>query len=181
MTAVSTPSAVASLAACLKAPRRPEEVNDLGAPDEVELCQRRDPFPIERGLEAEVEAFECLDWQQLGRAQGDVDPARLAGGVFLAEQAVDRLDRGDLTRLELPHRVIEWALLRKSALGLTISFPVPFQATASISALPRAEKRFMMAMRIWISAVWRSGSRDMIRSPKSFRQFICASTRLRTW
>ena len=27
-----------------------------------------------------------------------------------------------------------------------------------------------MAMRIWISAVWRSGSRDMILSPKSFRQ-----------
>ena len=77
--------------------------------------------------------------------------------------------------------MVRQALLRKSALGLTISFPVPFQATASISALPRAEKRFMMAMRIWISAVWRSGSRDMIRSPKSFRQFICASTRLRTW
>ncbi len=39
----------------------------------------------------------------------------------------------------------------------------------------------MMAMRIWISAVWRSGSRDMIRSPKSFSRFIRASTRLRTW
>lgn len=54
-----------------------------------------------------IEAFERLDRQQLGRAQGDVDPARLAGGVFLAEQPVDRLNRGDLARLELPQCVIE--------------------------------------------------------------------------
>ncbi|AUM73669.1 hypothetical protein CYR75_04650 [Paracoccus jeotgali] len=29
-------------------------------------------------------------------------------------------------------------------------------AMASILALPRAERRFMMAIRFWISAVWRS-------------------------
>lgn len=87
--------------------RRPEEVNDLGAPDEVELGQGRDPISVERRLEAEVEAFERFDRQQLGRAQGDVDPARLAGRVFLAEQPVDRLDRGYLARLELPYGVIE--------------------------------------------------------------------------
>ncbi|WP_237400223.1 hypothetical protein, partial [Rhodovulum sulfidophilum] len=45
------------------------------------------------------------------------------------------------------------ALFRKSLIGRTIPFPVTFQAMASISALPRAEKRFIMAMRIWISAV----------------------------
>lgn len=39
----------------------------------------------------------------------------------------------------------------------------------------------MMAMRIWIAAVYRSGSRDMIRLPKSLRRFIWASTRLRIW
>ena len=66
------------------------------------------------------------------------------------------------------------------ALRTNVPFPAFLQRTASISALPRAEKRFMIAMRIWISAVWRSGSRDMILSPKSFRQFIRASTRLRT-
>ena len=44
-------------------------------------------------------------------------------------------------------------LLRKSAFGLKVPFPVVLQAIASISALPRAEKRFMMAMRIWSSAV----------------------------
>lgn len=71
------------------------------------------------------------------------------------------------------------AMLRKSAPSMTAPFPAILQRTASISALPRAEKRFMMAMRIWISAVWRAGSFDMILSPKSFRQFIKASTRLR--
>jgi len=35
------------------------------------------------------------------------------------------------------------ALLRQSGLVLTVAFPVAVQATASISALPRAEKRFM--------------------------------------
>lgn len=45
-------------------------------------------------------------------------------------------------------------------------FPLALQATASMSALPRAEKRFLMAMRIWSSAVRRSGSSDMIRSRK---------------
>ena len=102
--------------------------------------------------------------------------------MVLVDSALLPLAEAAIKAMEGPApRIIEVALLRKSALGLTISFPVPFQATASISALPRAEKRFMMAMRIWISAVWRSGSRDMIRSPKSLRQFICASTRLRTW
>ena len=50
-------------------------------------------------------------------------------------------------------------MLRKAASGMTAPFPVFLQQTTSISARPRAEKRFMMAMRIWISAVWRSGSR----------------------
>ena len=34
--------------------------------------------------------------------------------------------------------------------------------TRSISAWPRALKRFTRAMRMWMSAVWRSGSRDAI-------------------
>ncbi|WP_234156833.1 DUF2345 domain-containing protein, partial [Rhodovulum sulfidophilum] len=41
------------------------------------------------------------------------------------------------------HRDIRSALLRKSALVLTVPFPVAVQGTASISALPRAEARFM--------------------------------------
>lgn len=83
-----------------------------------------------------------------------------------------QFDRGELTCEEAEASVITAALLRKSAFVLRVPFPVVLQAIALISALPRAETRFMMAMRIWISAAWRSGSRDMIRSPKSFRRFV---------
>ena len=72
-------------------------------------------------------------------------------------------------------------LLRYSADNALCAYSHRLHATASISARPKAEHRFMMAMRIWISAVWRSGSRDMIRSPRSLRRFIWASTRLREW
>jgi hypothetical protein len=48
-----------------------------------------------------------------------------------------------------------------------------------ISGVPRAEKRFMSAMRIWISAVYLSGYIAMMRSPKALRQRIFASMRLR--
>lgn len=72
------------------------------------------------------------------------------------------------------------ATLRNSASDLNRPFPVVVQSMASISALPRAEKRLMMVMRIWILAVWRSGFRDMTLSPKDFRQFILASPRFQT-
>ena len=81
--------------------RWPEEVDDLGPPDEVELGQSRDPFAVERRLEAEVEAFERLCRQELGGTQGDVDAARLPCRVFLAQERVDGLDRGDLAFLQL--------------------------------------------------------------------------------
>lgn len=76
---------------------------------------------------------------------------------------------------------------------MAIPFRVIFQATASSSAPPRAETRFVTErqaprvraqprrIRSRISAVLRSGSRGMIRSPKGFGQFICAAARLRTW
>jgi hypothetical protein len=75
------------------------------------------------------------------------------------------------------------ALLRKSLFRLTVPFPVALQRD-SLDLDPiegREAVQFMIAMLIWISAVWRSGSREMIRRPKSFRRFIRASTRLRTW
>ena len=75
-------------------------MDDLGATDEVELGERRDALAVERRLEAEVEALERLDRQELGGAQGHVDPSAFAGHVFLAQQRVDRLDGGDLAALE---------------------------------------------------------------------------------
>ncbi len=62
------------------------------------------------------------------------------------------------------------ALLRNSGLRRDTPFLLRPQCTRTISAVPRAEKRFMSAMRIWISAVWRSGSLAAMRSPKAFRR-----------
>lgn len=73
------------------------------------------------------------------------------------------------------------ALLRNLRLRHDYPFPLWHQATRTISAVPRAEKRFMRATRIWISAVWRSGSLAAMRSPKALRHRIFASIRLRTW
>ena len=53
------------------------------------------------------------------------------------------------------------------------------EAARTISARPRAEKRFIRAMRVWISAVWRSGSLETMRSPNDWRRRIWASIRLR--
>jgi len=50
------------------------------------------------------------------------------------------------------------ALLRNSRLRDDCPFPRQHQAMRTISAVPRAEKRFISAMRIWISAVWVSCS-----------------------
>ena len=57
--------------------------------------------------------------------------------------------------------------------------PRGVQTTRTTSAIPRAGKRFAKAMRRWISAVCRSKSVALIRSPKAFRQRILASMRLR--
>lgn len=43
-----------------------------------------------------------------------------------------------------------------------------------------AAKRFMMAIRMWISAVWRSGFLAAMRSPKAFQPHNFASIPLRT-
>ena len=74
---------------------------------------------------------------------------------------------------------IGWALLRNCSLRRDFPFPRRLQATRTISAEPSALKRFIRAMRIWISAVWRSGSLAAIRSPKALRHRIFASIRLR--
>jgi hypothetical protein len=54
------------------------------------------------------------------------------------------------------------ALLCDSGWGGVASCPC-VRAVRTISALPRAEKRFIGARRVWSSAVWRSGSRGAMR------------------
>ena len=73
------------------------------------------------------------------------------------------------------------ALLHSSCLRRDFPFPRRVQATRTISAVPNALKRLMRATRIWISAVWRSGSLALMRSPKALRHRIFDSIRLRAW
>ena len=71
-------------------------MDDPGAVDEVELGQGRDPFTVQRRLEAEVDALQRLDRHKPGGAQGDIGPPPLACCIFLARQPVDGVGRGDL-------------------------------------------------------------------------------------
>src|SRR6476661_1346629 len=52
---------------------RPQEVNNLVAPDEVELDERQDPVPVERWLEGEVEAGQRLDGRELCHPERHLD------------------------------------------------------------------------------------------------------------
>jgi hypothetical protein len=48
---------------------RPQEVDDLVALDEVELCERQDPVFVERRLEGEVEARQHFDGRELSHPE----------------------------------------------------------------------------------------------------------------
>ena len=84
-----------------------EEVDDLVAVDEVELGQGEDAVAVERGLEGEVEAGQRLDVEQPAHLERRLDPAALAQAELLGEQAVDRLEGGDLAALELAQQMLE--------------------------------------------------------------------------
>ena len=114
------------------------------------------------------------------RTKGALSQKSVKLMVFTLVRAASKTWRRLNGANQLP-RVIEGALLRNSRLRHDGPFPRQHQATRTISAVPRAEKRFISAMRIWISAVWRSGSLAAMRSPKAFRHRIFASMRLRTW
>ena len=65
-----------------------------------------------------------------------------------------------------------WALLRNSGLRRDLLFARWIQTVRTFSAVRGAEKRLMRAMRIWISAVWRSGSLAAMRSSKALKPRI---------
>ncbi|MBL3610589.1 hypothetical protein JMM60_17650 [Rhodovulum sulfidophilum] len=70
----------------------------------------------------------------------EVEPTSIVIRLLLKSEAMDCA----ISEVGLSAWVhIQAALLRKSAFVLTVAFPVAVQATASISALARAEKRFM--------------------------------------
>ena len=62
---------------------------------------------VERGLEREVEALQGLDRGQAGGVQRHLDPAALAGGVFLEQQLIDRVEGGELALLEALQHLVE--------------------------------------------------------------------------
>ena len=84
--------------------RWPEQVNDLGAVDEVETGERRDPVAVERGLEREVKAGQGLNDGQPGHPQCRFDPTVLTQAEFFGEKIVDRFDAVDFTVLDAAKR-----------------------------------------------------------------------------
>jgi hypothetical protein len=82
-------------------------VDDLGTVDEVEPGERHDPIAVERGLECEVEAGQCLEDGQSGHTQYRFYPAVLAQAEFLGEQSVDGLNAVDFALLDAAQRGIE--------------------------------------------------------------------------
>ena len=70
-------------------------------------------------------------------------------------------------------------LLQNGGLRGDFPFPLQVQVTRSTSAVPRELKLSVRATRMWILAVWRSGSLAVMHSPKDIRQRILASALLR--
>ena len=79
---------------------RAEQMDHLGAVDEVELGERQDAVPVEGRLEGEVEALERLRRVQPGGLEGDADAAVLADVELLGEQRVDGFEGADLAAFE---------------------------------------------------------------------------------
>ena len=86
---------------------RAEEVDDLGALDEVELGERHDPVTIQRRLKTEVEPLESFRRRQPGGVHGDADAAALPDSELLGEQLIDGFQCRELALLDLLHGMIE--------------------------------------------------------------------------
>ena len=91
----------------LPVPGGPRKMHDLGAVDELELGERQDAVPVERGLEGEVEAGERLDGDEPGHHQGILTRRFSRKVSSSAEQGVDGLERGDLAALDPAHGGVE--------------------------------------------------------------------------
>ena len=86
---------------------RPDEMHDFAAVDEFQLGEGQDPASVERRLEREFKARQRLDGRQPGHGEGRLDAAALAQRQLLGEHGVDRLERADLTALELTQDGVE--------------------------------------------------------------------------
>jgi hypothetical protein len=114
----------------------------------------RDSINCKVYMQTAIDAHSCHDWVR-------PNPSELPlSAVHLLDVSV--IPFLDLSRICAAPR----ALLRKGCLRRDFPLPLRAQATRTISAVPRALKRFMRATRMRISAVWRSGCFDAMRSPQ---------------
>jgi len=74
----------------------PEQDHVLAVGDKAALGQVLDLFPVDRGLEGEVEVLERLDVGELGQGSPDGDVFFLLGGHFLREQLVEEVGVGEV-------------------------------------------------------------------------------------
>jgi hypothetical protein len=86
---------------------RTDQMDSLGAVDELQSGERQDPVPVERGLKGEVEPGEHLDRRQPGHLDRHPDAAVLADGHLFGEQGVDGLDGTDFAALNTAQGDVE--------------------------------------------------------------------------
>ena len=79
----------------------------LGAVDELQLGERHDAVPVERGLEREVEAGEGLDGGEPRHDEGHLHAPVLAQGELLGKQCVDSFEGVHFAALDPTHRGVE--------------------------------------------------------------------------
>ena len=87
--------------------RRPDQMQGLGAVDELQLGERHDAVPVERGLEREVEAGEGLDGGEPRHDEGHLHAPVLAQGELLGKQRVDSFEGVHFAALDPAHRGVE--------------------------------------------------------------------------
>jgi len=91
----------------LSGARGPKQMNDLASRDEVQFGKRQDAGLVERRLEREVVAGECLDGVQPAHPQSGADASFLAERKFFEEKLLDHFERGNFAAVETGYAGID--------------------------------------------------------------------------
>ena len=86
---------------------RPDQMQGLGAVDELQLGEHHDAVPVERGLEREVEAGEGLDGGEPRHDEGHLHAPVLTQSELLGEQRVDGFEGVHFAALDPAHGRVE--------------------------------------------------------------------------
>src|ERR1700733_1384140 len=87
--------------------RRPYEMDDFGAIDELQLGERHDAIFVQRGLERKVEAGKRLDCGQARHLESHFDATVLSYCEFLNKKKIDVFDRRRFAALHAAYRDVE--------------------------------------------------------------------------